>query len=261
MYKPVGFINITKKKYNNTNDNESKNLIPKCLVALFLTLNFIWGFDFGFIKYFDNKFRKTAQFITFLINVFVIAILSSPFCNITKSTYVEWQLMYLLQYIIDFFILNCTKYKLYDFLIDVSVIDFGKLNKSVTLNTFCGLIMITYVFGIQLIKYVLIIYITKLEIQELASLLPIPYEIYGIWYFCTDLVPFMLIVIHYYIYLCLKNLCESIHEATIGINKIIEQYTAITDCYDKIMPLCDRIVSIWNCININVAIKLTRRES
>lgn len=251
MYKPSGLLNITKKNCNITNNDDSKNPISKCLVTLFLTLNFVWGFDFGFIKYCDEKFRKAAQFITILINIFVIAILSLPFCSITvKSSYIEWQLLYLMQYIIDFFILNCTKYKFYDFLVDIGAINFGKLKKSVKINHFCGLIMIIYVFGFQLIKYVLIIYISKLEIQKLASLLPVPYAIYGIWYFCTDLVPFVLVVVHYYTYLCVKNLKDSVNEGSVGINTILEQYIAIANCYEKIMTLCDRIVSIWNSVNI-----------
>lgn len=245
MYKPAGLSIIMNKNNNNTNDDDSKKLIPKCLVALFLSLNFIFGFDFGFTKYFDSKTQKTAQIVTFLINIFAIALLSLPFCYINKvPMYVGWQLLYLLQYIIDCCVLNSTKYNLYDFLTDVSVIDFGKLNKSVTLSQFCAFIMIIYVFGIHMIKLVLVTYILKFEIDYLTSLLPIPCEIYVIWYFCTDLVPFVLIVIYYYIYLCLKNLKQSVNDVTISMNNVVKQYEAIADCYDKIMPLYEKIVSI-----------------
>lgn len=245
MHKPAGLFIIVKNKNNITTDDESKKPIPKSLVALFLTLNFIWGFDFGFTKYLDTKTQKLAQIVTFIINVSTIAILSLPFCYITiVPLYVGWQILYLLQYIITCFVLNGTKYKLYDFVVDVSIIDFGKMNKSVTLSNFCASIMLIYVLGIHLIKLVLIVYILKFEIGDLTSLLPIPCEIYVIWYFCTDLVPFALIVIYYYIYLCIKNLRQSVNDVTFSINDVVEKYQAIADCYDKIMPLYDKIVSI-----------------
>lgn len=256
MYKPPGLFVIMKKDNNEINHDVSKKLIPRCLVTLFLTMNFIWGFDFGFIKYFDKKTQKRIQFVTFLINVFVMAVLSLPFCYITiEPAYAEWQLLYLLQYVIDCSVLNCTKYKLYDFIVDVSAIGFGKINKPVTLNNYCVFILPIYVFGIHLLKYMLIVYILKFEFAYFTSLLPIPCEIYGIWYFCTDLVPFVLIIIYYYIYLRVKNLSDSVHDITINTNFVLEQYEAIADCYDKIMPLYDKIVSIRYFCNRNVATK------
>lgn len=255
MYKPTGLINIM-KKYNDTIDDDSKKLIPKYLVSLFLTIHFVWGFDFGFTKHLDKKTQKTAQFITFLINILAIAILSFPASYIIERPGVIWQLLYLLQYIIDLFILNCTKYKLYDFLIDVSVINFEKSHKSTMTKNLCAFTTIIYLFGIQLIKYVIYLYHYKNEINSVVLLLVVPYEIYGIWYYCIDFVPFALIVIYYYIYISLKNIKDSIQEVSVHISNIVEQYESIADCYDKIMPLYDNIVSIGSVCNRNSAIKL-----
>lgn len=244
MYKPAGLINIMKKDANQ-NDNVSGKLIPKCLVALFLTLNFVFGFDFGFINYFDKKNQKIAQFATLLVNIHVIAMLSLPFSYITiEPVDAAWRLCGLLQYVIDFIVLNCTKYKLYNFLIDVSVIDFGKSNKFVEVNVFCGFIIIAYVFGIQIIKYAIYIYYCKNELIMDPLLLPVHYAFYGIWCNGMDLVSFTLIVIQYYIYHSLKNVNEYVRKVTVNINNVVEQYEAIVDCYDRIMPLYDKIVSI-----------------
>lgn len=241
MYKPAGLINIMKKDNNNTIADDSKKLIPKCLVSFFLTINFIWGLDFGFLKHFDKKTQKAAQFVTFILNILAITMLSLPigYVNI-KPSHFAWHFSYLLQYIVVIFILNCTKYKLYDFLIDVSVINFKKAHKTVMINNFHGFTMIGCVFGIQIIKYMIYIFHYKNEINSV--ILAVPYEIHGIWYFCIDFVPYALIIIHYYIYVNLKNIKESVYAVTFDLNNIEEQYEGIADCYDKIMSLYDNIV-------------------
>lgn len=257
MYKPAGLVNIMKKDNNNTIADDSKKLIPKCLVSFFLTIHFIWGLDFGFIKHFGKKIQKAAQFVTFILNILAISILSLPFSyvNINPSDF-AWHFSCLLQYIIDIFVLNCAKYKLYDFLIDVSVIKFEKSHKSVMIDNFYGFAMIVCVFGIQIIKYIIYIFHCKNEIYSVVSLLPVPYEIFGIWYFCTDFVPFVLIVIYYYIYVNLKNIKKSVQVVTFDLNYIEEQYEGIADCYDKIMPLYDNIVSKGILFSTNTALKL-----
>lgn len=248
MYKPAGLTNMM-MKYNNTIGSDSKKLIPKCLVLLFLTIHFIWGFDFGFIKHLDKKTQKAAQIVTFLVNIIAIAMLSLPARYIIENPGVVWQLLYLLQYIIDLFILNCTKYNLYDFLIDISVINFRNSQKSTTINWFCAIMMTIYLFGIQLIKYVIYLCHYKNDISSIRSLLAVRYEIYGIWYYCIDFVPFAQIVIYYYIYISLRNIKDYVCEVNVNMNNIVEQYEDIADCYDKIMPLYDNIVSIESLFN------------
>lgn len=241
MYKPAGLINIMNQNNENTNDVDSKEiLIPKRLIALFLTLNLIWGFDFGFMKYFNKNTQKIAQFATFLINIFVIVVLGLP-CIYIHPTYVAWLLVNLLQYIIDFVILNCTKYKLYDFLNDVS--DLRNSNKSVTINNFSIFMMMIYLFGILSMKYVLFVYQNNKDVNNFTSLLLELQYVYGIFCFCIDVVPFALIIVNYYTYLSLKNVKEAVYEVTDNISNVVDQYEAIADHYDKITPLYDKIVS------------------
>lgn len=247
MYRPPGLIkivdNYTPKQKNNTKDDDYKKLFPKCLVALFLTLNCIWGLDFGFAKYFNKKNQTTMQFITFLVNIITIAILSQPVLYLTLEPVIAvWQLSFLFQYVVVLFILNCTKYKLYDFLIDLK----KKAKESAKMSNFCAFLLIFYISGTQFIKYVLFLFpFTIDEVAYLNSFQVLPCEISAICYIATDFVPFVLIVIYYYVFLYLKNLRESVHKITFKINIVVEQYDAVSDCYEKIMTLYDRVVSIY----------------
>lgn len=231
--------NHTSKRRNNTNDDDSKKLPPKCLVALFLTFNFVWGLDFGFIKYFDRKHQKTLQFVSFLIKIFTFTIIIEPVRHLTiEPAYALWQLLFVFQYIIILVILNGTKYTLYDFLIDVSEIGLEMSNLS-------GFIMIVYLSSITLIKHVLFVLSFLIQTsEERKSLLLVPPTVGAIWYFTNDLVPFAMIVIHYHIFLYLKNLKESIHDVKFDLKYVVDLYEAIADSYDKIMPLYDNIVSM-----------------
>lgn len=233
MYRPNGLIQLEPTKMKS---------LAKSVVAFFLTINFFWGVDCGFTKLLRKKwFRWCSKIASISISICIAFLMSTL---LTKKSLLKtddaWHITIVMQYIIYFFIFHLTNYTVYDLCINIQEID-GNIRE--LKSEMHGIIFWIFTLIFYAIKFYLALSIQSEEQKQIWATTLIPIYIYCFCYLITDMIPVILAYVYYYLYCCIKNFKMDIQKKNLHINLIELKYKAIVECYYKIIPMCDKMVS------------------
>lgn len=221
----------------DTVNRKTTQKIPKSMLVLFLSSQLLFGFDFGFSSIFKKKYRSFVKRFSFLLSIVMIVLLISPL-NLNYIYY--W--FNIVEYISYCLVLNFTKYSAYHFIIDVNkIFDLNQNNKKflclVGVYNIAGFFIKAFVTGVSCKADSLpfINHLTKCNITYTM--------IHCVSILSMDVIATVQIVLMYYIKCCVRHLKDLLTERDISFGHIEKYYIDIANRYDKIKPLCGRLVS------------------
>lgn len=219
--------------------------IPKLLIYLFLSFNFFFGFDYGFTEWIQNrKLRILVKLIQNLSAAVCASILAVCVTDV-ENIFILWLGFNLLHYLMCFFVLLSTKYNLYTFSSDV----YGLFsNCTVTRNNRVVIILIMCLFVGSFVKTLAFviecIFVDEMSILD-CKISVVPLYLYILPYISVDVIPLVLVMSYYYMNIFLICLKEAYIKSEISLDYLEKKYLAIMDCFDKIKPFYDNLVSIY----------------
>lgn len=214
-----------------------KRKIPKLLSAIFLIFQAM-GLDFGFASVVKRKFRLFVQRITLVVSVLSMMTMS---VYLALSYNDIWCWFYTIKNNGLILVLITTKYKLYHFIYDM--------------NGICDLTTKQIrILKVTIILFLITMYPIKLTLFSISCIL-------DTHHYCRTFVSMFHLVVYMTIALTLDvivvaqyNITYYLKCSVILIKELLRKhnrkldvfeksYTAIADCYDKIRPLYDWLVS------------------
>lgn len=222
-----------------------KKHIPKYLVYLFLSFNFLFGLDFGFTEWIqDRKYRFSVKLAKYLSAVICASVLGVGVTN-SEFMYNFWFCFNLLHYMMCFFVLSTTKYNLFSFSKDVCslcsdciVIRKDRLTAVIVTFLFLGTGTKIIAFITECLTYG-DVYVIDCKMGA------VPVYLYTMPCIGVDVIPLVLIISYYYVNTSITCLKEAYINAEISLDHLEKNYLAIMDCFDKIKPLYGNLVSIY----------------
>lgn len=221
----------------HNHSEKSNGEIPKSLICFFLTAQ-LFGIDLGFTMIL-KKFQCFVKYLTFFLAVTFLIILLAPSFNLYKEIWFWLNFMEYLAYLIA---LNITKYKAYDFIIDVNKIHGIKIVEQKILTG----IAIVYTSATITMQ---VVFVTAYAVSNKNVFEEQFYSVYYYFIYCIpclslDFIAITKLIVIYYVYCCVKDLKQRFVSSRISLEKVAEQYTDIADVYDRMRPFYDVIVSI-----------------
>lgn len=237
---------ITNSYSANRETSRPRQKIPKLLIYIFLSFNFLFGLDFGFTEWIQNKkFRFSVKLVK---NVSAIACVSMLGIYVIdgQHSYSLWIVLNLSHYLMCFFVLSVTKYNFYDFSKDLySVFNnciLARKDRVVTVFVMCLFVGV----AVKIIVFIA-------ECVYDGTFGEVLLYLYILPCISVDVIPLVLITTYYYINNFVTCLNEAYFRSEISLNYLENNYIAIMDCFDKIKPFYGNLVSIY-CICIQIHI-------
>lgn len=215
-----------------------KRKIPKLFIVFFLFFQTV-GLDFGFSSVLKKKYRfivqRTTRFLSILMSVVMLMYLAFLYDDI-------WCWFTAVKYIGFIFILITTRYKLYHLVYDIN----GICNLTTKQIMILTIINILYMVLINLIRVALLtcrcIWETESYCRHFSSIFYFVVFV-GIMLSLETITVVQVITTYYF--KCGVNRIKILLKKRIRqLNAFEKSYTAIADCYDKIRPCFDWIVSL-----------------
>lgn len=210
----------------------------KSLTTFFLSIHVFFGIDFGFAYLFKGKVRSFLKiYSTFLFTIIIIAVLH-PFMNLYKTV---WYWVNAVGFVLYFILLKTTRYSVFSFLIDFHNLEHVTINNGVL-----GVITFVYTYLMFILKLSTICINCFHATTSTCNFYPTgSYEVYIVTSNIIDCYPVSTILISYYIYIIVKQMKSGLERDT-NIGNYIRLYKTVADSCDKIRPLYNNIVSIYN---------------
>lgn len=217
-----------------------KRKIPKLLIVYFSFFH-AFGFDFGFTSILHKKYRLIVQRFTLSVSILItLAMIGYAVFHFDNIHY--W--FSTSRYIILNLVLITTKYKLYHLIYDI--------------NTICDVTKEIKILNITITLYSLIMYSIKsilvtldcirskeCYIEEFEALYI--FVIYFAILQSLDVIATTQIIIMLYLKCSINVIKALLKKPNRKLEVYEKSYMAIADCYDKIRPLYDWLVStIYN---------------
>lgn len=232
-----------KVKINSYLQNFTKRQIPKFVSIFFLTLLFVFGYDFGFTNVISKKYRSYLKLLGTIVFILTVVLLIIPAFYYLDSATLGFFHVTCLQYTIHGFLLYITKYNVHDFITEIY-----KIHNKIYDKEF---IFLSCVLAYNLITWILkmLVCFTQCALSgdsstsciDIISIVPLYF--YCITFPALDLVAVAQIVIYYYIYASLKFLRQLMEKKCIDLSNARHQFVMIEDCCDKISALYENLVS------------------
>lgn len=214
-----------------------KRKTPKILIVYYLLFQVV-GFDFGFASVLKRKYRlyiqRTTNFISILIFIVMLVYLAFLYNDI-------WCWFNAFKYNSFILVLFTTRYKLYHLITDINGICCLTTKQTKILN----IIPILYTILMNLIK------ITLLTLRCIGENEPYCKKFYSIYVFiiymaivCSlDITVVTQFILTYY-FKCSVNIIQVLLKKPKRKLHVFEKsYLAVANCYDKIRPFFDWMVS------------------
>lgn len=215
-----------------------KHKITKLLYVFFLFYHAV-GFDFGFASAIKRKYRLIIQRTTRFLSIFSILVMLSYLAFFYDDV---WCWFNTVKYNGFILVLIAAKYKLYHLIYDINNICALTTKQMNILN----IITILFTVLMYLIK------ITVVIVRCYHDKEPYCGKFYSMFYYyiylgielSLDLIAVTRIVITYYLKCSLNQIKILLKKPNRRLDVYEKSYIAIADCYDKIRPLYDWLVSL-----------------
>lgn len=200
----------------------------------------MFGHDFGFSKLFKKKIANLFKCFSIVLTS---ATLVSLMMYCKEFGFETWYCLYAIHYVVNFCILKSAKYTVYNLLSDIHaaerITDLEKKSFGIITAAYA---LITVIPIGSVLSYRCVF--SGDESDPFKKMHPFIAIFHVICYFGVDLYIEAEIIIYYYMYTYVKNMKNSLRRQK-DVDKFISRYNTIADCYDKIRPVCDNIVSTF----------------
>lgn len=215
---------------------KSHHKLPRTVVVLFSIYLYMFGMDFGLKKILNKKVRVLTIGVQV---VMFIAISTILFTTLTRAKPNETHYFFFaFNYLIRWVIAIHSKYNICDLMLDIHpIID----NKKVTVEN--KVATLTYLMFANFVLKIAICCVGCVVYSEECSSLTTPPYIYCIPAGGMDGLTIIPIYASYYIYLSVKYIEKSLDK--IDIKTLQANYMTIANCWDKIKPLHNQMVSYY----------------
>lgn len=222
---------------------ESQKL-PRPVIVLFLMFLYIFGIDFGIKRIFNKKIGAVTNGVQLLMFFVMSTIL---FTTLTQAKPNETHFFFFaFSYLVHWAIAFRCDYNVCDLMIDInSIID----DKEVSVQNNVEILTYIYMFMNCCLKFTICTAGCVVYYEECSSLTT-PAYIYCIPAGVMDGLTIIPIFSSYYIYLSVKYIEQSLNKIDTKILQV--NYMTIANCWDKIKPLHNKMVSryyFWFSLN------------
>lgn len=226
------------------NERHQMTKIPTSLKYYFVTSLVLFGYDYGFIMSIKKWLQGVVKCFVFFETIFYIfTFMGTTFICYTQI--IAWTL--LIEYLLNTLVLKCTKYKTYDFIVEMNK------HTEIFYKDRCFFYLITFINHI-------IVFVTKVSILisvrlfNSFTLLGDYDQIFPWAYYIANIIPCLGVdtiainqtITFYYLYMFVRNLKDQIKTSEVDINRAAQRYVNLADIYDKVGPLQSRLVSNKN---------------
>lgn len=221
------------------NVRSPKKKISKLLLAFFFISQSV-GFDFGFTLALRGKYRLIIQRIFIFVTFFnvVVSWIGIVFFNDNSGYWLNK-----IEFTAYALVFYTAKYKLYNLIYDINCIC-ELTTKQIKI---LGIVTIVYVGLMYSTKSALIIVrcISGKEPQCETYLTMLHFVFYVVIVLSLDIIGVMQIVITYYFKYSVNIITVLLKKPQRKLDEFKKCYTAIADCYDKIKPVYNWVVSVF----------------
>lgn len=224
------------------NEKQKKTQIPNSLKYYFVISQVLLSYDYGFITVLKKGLRAPVKRFVLLETCFYLLILISPI-PFYYDEFSAWGPLF--EYVFNVWVLRSTKYKPYDFIVDI--------NKHIRIKyvdqkffRLTSLINIVIVHGTKIFITIALRFINSGSnlTQHFYTKFNWGYYIaYGIPCLGIDTIAVCQTVLFYYAYACIRNLQDRLKSSEVDINRVARLFVNLADIYDKIRPLQNKLVS------------------
>lgn len=223
-------------------EKKLKKKLSNSIITFFFILQFLYGFNFGFIDLLNKKIRRFCKCITLLISLYTTAILflASPIFLTERDIRVFWGSLVLLHYCGHMTLLNFSKYKVHNFITDIRSIYCGIIYSKE--NNFGWLACIA--FGCMLAITVMSSAVFCTATNSGCMLKNnIVNAIYMISLIGLDAIVLVQLIVNFYTYYAVEYLVGLVgREKTCLIRK---QFFRVSKCCEKFSGYYGNLVSIY----------------
>lgn len=222
---------------------DPKNLpLSKCFIVLFLFTQVIFGLDFGFTKAVPKNLRRVLNFVCLLLSANIIVVSIIPMVNAPPPGFVIYLTTTIEYTCYTFVLIIWSKYTMYDFLLDIALIDANLNLDKKDLNT---IILKTFIYALISFAFKVsasYIYCFVLSIDWYCS-----WSVHFIPYFLPllgrDMPSILQYLIMYTLYRRFHILKIKLAKNELNEKTILVRYKDMLECMYKIKPLFGVLVS------------------
>lgn len=220
---------------------EHPRKLPRSILIIFLTFQFVIGFDFGFHGVLKRGIRRFFKYYSRVVCFAAFIVLGIPIIIYHDSVQLIFAMINLMQFAGSVLSLFIAKYNVYDFITDIRALDCSVRRKEtfggVSACAFCILI-----FTFNLVVRFVICSIASngcrmIENWAVQLLL-------DVFMMCLDVLHVAQSLVNYYAYCAAKCLKYLVDIKKSDTHDIRQQFIYIADCCDKIRPLYGNLVSV-----------------
>lgn len=214
--------------------------ISNTIVTLFVGLELIYGFNFGFIDTLNKKLRPwcrcISNFMTLVVTIFIVL----PFWfGFDDNLILFFNIFTIIPHIGHSIFLHVNKYKLYNFIKDIRIIAEDVCSSERRI----GWIAYLCLFLTCIFKFVACLYACFISRYSCAKGNTTVFMLYVASSMGLDVMYIVQITIYFYIYNTVKHLKRLINDESPDLNTVRKHYVFIADCSDKIETLYGNLVS------------------
>lgn len=236
-------VQIKPKPFKITiNEKQKKTKIPNSLKYYFIISQVFLSYDYGFVTILKKGLRAPVKFFVLLETVLYFLVLISPI-PFYYNEFSAWGP--LCEYVFNVLALRTSKYKPYDFIVDINKhIQIKYIDQKFFRLT--SLINIVIVHGTKIFITIALRFINSGA--NLAQHFYINfnwgyYIAYGVPCLGIDTVAVSQTIVFYYAYTCVRYLQDQLKSPDVNVNRVAQLFVNLADIYDKIRPLQNKLVS------------------
>lgn len=236
-------VHITLKSFKIiVNEKQKKTKIPNSLKYYFVISQVLLSYDYGFITVLKKGLRAPVRRFVLLETFFYLLVLISPI-PFYYNEFSAWGP--LCEYVFNVWTLRISKYKPYDFIVDVNKhIQIKYIDQKFFRLT--SLINIIIVHGSKIFITIALRFVSSgpnLTQHFYRNFNWGYYIAYGIPCLGIDTVAVSQTIVFYYAYTYVRNLRDQLKSSEVNINRVAQLFVNLADIYDKIRPLQNKLVS------------------
>lgn len=215
--------------------------IPKFVSIFYLAVAFGFGFDFGFLKVINEKYRVYLRHLSHIMSFLLVSYQLIISIFETDALKLSFDCAVALQYAIYVSLLYMAKYNVYDFIMNIYKIHNRMYDEEYKfLSCVLAYYLITFVLKMnicvaQCLQMKDFCFVNSIGLPRYAHCGPI---------FALDVVAVAQIFVYYYVYASLKFLGKLMENENLDHTNVRKQFMMIADCCDRISALYGKLVSI-----------------
>lgn len=222
-------------------EKKATKQFPNSIITFFLIMQFIYGYNFGFIDVLDAKIRHFCKVISLLVCLCtgVILLLCTPLFQSEWDMRTFWGSLFFTQYSGHIVLLHFSKYKVHNFLTELRSIDDGIVHSKEHKIGFIACIIMGYLYLFVMVL-VAVICVKTISVCMLDNK-----HVNAIYMICVsglDAIVVVQLVVNLYTYYAVVYLAGLVDKEEVSL--IRKQFLRISECCEKFGKCYGNLVSI-----------------